>query len=87
MLKIVIEKPIQLIVVSAVPLILGSALWATMVENKGESAITTIPQKSKNTKNTVGDATWLTHGTKRQHNPESPKAIEATVLGLYFLEM
>ena len=47
MLIIVIEKPIQFTIVKAVPLSLEGAFRATKVENKGESAITTIPQKIK----------------------------------------
>ena len=45
----VIEKPIQLTMVNAVPLNSAGALFATKVENKGESAITTKPQKIRKT--------------------------------------
>ncbi len=47
MLKIVIENPIQFTIVSAVPLSFLGTFNATKVENRGEPAITTIPQKSK----------------------------------------
>ena len=40
-------NPIQFTMVNAVPLYFGMAFCATNVENKGESAITTIPQKIK----------------------------------------
>ena len=46
----VIENPIQFTMVKAVPLILASALFATKVENRGESAITTNPQKKRKLK-------------------------------------
>ena len=51
MLIMVIEKPIQFTMVKAVPLNLGIAFCATSVENKGESAMTTIPQNNKKPKN------------------------------------
>lgn len=47
MLTMVIEKPMQLTIVRAVPLSFFGALFATKVENRGESATTTIPQKIK----------------------------------------
>ena len=47
MLTMVIENPIQFTIVRAVPLNSGDALWATKVENRGESAMTTMPQKSR----------------------------------------
>ena len=47
-LRIVNEKPIQFVMVNKVPLLSDGAFCATKVENKGESAITTIPQKSRN---------------------------------------
>ena len=51
MLIIVMEKPIQFTMVNAVPFNFGMAFCATRVENKGESAMTTIPQNNKNPKN------------------------------------
>ncbi len=47
----VIKKPIQFTIVNAVPLISGVAFLLTKVDSRGESAITTIPQKSKNKTN------------------------------------
>ena len=45
------EKPIHVTIVIAVPLIDATAFWATIDENRGESAITTNPQKIKNKRN------------------------------------
>ena len=44
-LNMVILNPIQVTMVSAVPFDVGGALCATRLENIGESAITTNPQK------------------------------------------
>lgn len=44
----VMLKPIQFTMVKAVPLELAVAVFATRVENNGESAMTTKPQKIKN---------------------------------------
>jgi hypothetical protein len=44
MLKIVMENPMQLTIVKAVPFDSVGAFWATKVEKRGESAITAIPQ-------------------------------------------
>jgi hypothetical protein len=43
MLKIVMENPIQVTKVNAVPLYSGGAVCATNVENCGESEMTVIP--------------------------------------------
>lgn len=72
-LNMVMENPIQLTMVNAVPLIFTGALAATKVENCGESAMTTIPQKSKKEINKTGEK-FHTKGDKRQHNPESVRA-------------
>ena len=80
MLIIVIANPIQFTIVSAVPLIFGAALLATKVENKGESAITTIPQKSRNPTNMLKYGVVNTHGDTRQHKQERSNAIDAVVL-------
>jgi len=45
MLTIVMAKPIELTMVRPVALRESGADWATKVENIGESAITTMPQK------------------------------------------
>ena len=56
MLTIEMAKPIELTIVKAVPLNSDSALLATRVENKGESATTTIPQKIRNPTKIKADA-------------------------------
>lgn len=56
MLIIVMANPIQFTMVNAVPLFAASALPATSVENKGESAITTIPQNNKNPRSSKKEA-------------------------------
>ena len=43
----VIKKPIQFTMVNAVPFSFEFEFCATKVENRGESAITTNPQKNK----------------------------------------
>ena len=53
-LTIVIEKPMQLTMVSAVPLEVSGAACATSVEKSGESATTEIPQVKRNTIKTAG---------------------------------
>ena len=69
MLTIVIAKPIELIIVSAVPLVSGSVFVATKVENSGESAITTSPQNDKKLTKTIGLLEKI-KGDTRQHSPD-----------------
>lgn len=80
MLTMVMAKPIQLTMVNAVPLSSGMAFWATKVENKGESAITTIPQNTKKTKKSSRFPVKKTMGSKRQQHPESKRAVRAVFL-------
>lgn len=54
MLKMVMVKPMEFTMVSAVPFVSAEALWATNVENKGESPMTTNPQKAKKVIKIVG---------------------------------
>ena len=75
----VIEKPIQFTMVKAVPLSFLGAFCATKVENSGESAITTIPQKSKKSTKVVSFATIKKSGAAKQQIQES-KSIEKAVL-------
>ena len=78
MLTMVIANPIQLTTVSEVPLDSTGAFCATNVENKGESAMTTNPQKNKKTKKTELED-WLKNtGDKRQHNPDKLNAPSAS---------
>lgn len=48
-LIIVMANPRQFTIVKAVPFTAGAARCATNVEKSGESAMTTIPQKMRNT--------------------------------------
>jgi hypothetical protein len=60
------EKPIELTMVRAVPLDSSLAFCAMRVENKGESAITTKPQKIRNIKNTIPDPNLKIRGDIKQ---------------------
>ena len=79
MLRMVIEKPMQFTIVIAVPLSVSGAFCAIKVENSGESAITTIPQKSKKSTKIVSFATRKKSGAIKQQIQES-KSIEKAVL-------
>ena len=79
MLMIVIEKPMQVIMVREVPLICATAFCATRVENKGESAITTNPQKIKNARNGIAGR-WKTRGDMIQQHPDKNRAVKAVFL-------
>ena len=70
MLIIVIANPIEFTIVNAVPLVSGSVFVATRVENKGESAITTNPQKIKKLTKIKG-LLENTKGEIRQHKPDN----------------
>ena len=76
-LIIVIEKPMELTIVSAVPFISAGAFWATSVEKRGESAMTTIPQKSKKITNRISNSTANIKGEMRQHPQDKSKAMNA----------
>lgn len=77
---IVMAKPMLLTIVSAVPLVSGSVLCATRVENNGESAITTIPQKSRKANNSKSEFPLIISGETRQHKPDKNKAKAAVFL-------
>ena len=79
-LTMVIAKPIQLTMVSAVPFSSAGAFWATRVENNGESAITTMPQNIRNPTNKLGDPLSKTIGETKQHAPDKNNAIKAVRL-------
>ena len=74
MLTIVIENPIQLTIVSAVPFVSDAALCATKVENIGESAITTMPQKKRNAMNTIVLGVVMMGGEIKQDKTENERA-------------
>ena len=77
-LIIVNEKPRQLVMVNKVPLLSIGAFWATNVENKGESAMTTIPQKIRKKNNTVWCEYAISRGEIRQQMHDKNKADTAT---------
>ena len=68
-LTIVMLKPMQVTIVSAVPLYAGSAFCATMAENCGESDTTVIPQVSRK-KMKTGKGAFTRKSERMQHRPE-----------------
>ena len=73
----VMENPIQFTIVSDVPRDSSGALWATSVENKGESAITTNPQKKRNASIKITELFNKNRGERMQQKQESNKEVEA----------
>ena len=73
----VIAKPIQFTMVSEVPLVLSGAFCATSVENKGESAITTHPQKKRKQSKPATGAFTNISGESKQQEPDKNKQIDA----------
>ena len=82
----VTENPIQFTTVSAVPLYSAGAFCATRVENNGESAMTTNPQKIKKANKRKKELDKKTSGERRQHKPEQNKAEAAIFLVPHFWE-
>ena len=78
----VIANPIQFTIVKAVPLYFGIAFCATNVENKGESAMTTIPQKIKKLSSMNSEFTKRIKGDIKQQRHDNSKAVNATFLVL-----
>ena len=87
MLKMVIEKPMQLTRVSNEPFTSGGAFWAMSVENMGESTITIILQKTRNTISPVLEPLLNNSGDVMQHTQDSNKAKEAVFLTPMLCEM
>ena len=56
------------------PLYWTAALFATRLENKGESAMTTILQKTKKLMSAVGEAIPNTKGDTKQQSADIVKA-------------
>src|SRR5215211_691213 len=77
MLMMVIENPIQLTIVSEVPLSSAGAFWATRVENRGESAMTTKLQKNRKVISVGNELLKSNNGESRQHTQESDRAMVA----------
>ena len=67
----VIEKPIQFTIVSAVPFISAGAFWATSVEKSGESAMTTIPQNIKKPMKKDSEDDLNKSGDSKQHRQDN----------------
>ena len=79
MLIIVMPNPMQFTSVNAEALFSTGALWAIIVENWGESVITTAPQKSIKA-NTIHGCIVKNSGDNRQHIPDAARANMATFL-------
>ena len=77
MLIIVNEKPIQLTMVKAVPMDCTSQFWATIVEKRGESAITAIPQIISNVIKMGVELIIKNIGESRQQRPDMVNAKKA----------
>src|SRR5258708_34436731 len=77
MLRMVIEKPMQFAMVSAEPTSSRGAFAAFSAESWGESPTTTIPQNSKNARNS-GVGAWNASGDSTQHRPDASSCAKAT---------
>jgi hypothetical protein len=86
MLKIVMANPMQFTMVKAVPLYSRTELCATSVENNGESAITTMPQKIRKLWKTMGVAKTKKSGDNRQQQQLLANAAVATGFAPHFWE-
>ena len=75
----VIAKPILFTMVSAVPFDSAKVLFATKVENKGESAITTMPQKVRIPIKIRLESIKKNKGEKTQHTQDKNKASVAVL--------
>ena len=80
----VIEKPTQFTMVSAVPLSFSGTFCATKVENNGESAMTTIPQKSRKRIKSISFSMRKKKGAHKQQAQESIKQLKAIFFVPYF---
>lgn len=80
MLTMVMENPTLFTIVRDVPRVSGGALCATKVEKRGESAITTRPQKNKKAMNTAGDTANRNRGEARQQTHDNNNASVANFL-------
>ena len=80
MLTMVIANPMQLTIVSDVPLAAAGALRATNVENKGESAATVSPHTKRKVIRAPGAAANRNSGDTRQHMQDSTSDKLATFI-------
>lgn len=83
----VIPKPIEFTIVSEVPFESEGALWATRVENMGESAVTANPHINRKIMRLGKDCCMIKNGDSKQQTPEIVKAIVAIVFGAIFCEI
>jgi len=86
MLTIVIANPIQFTIVNEVPRDSSGAFCAITVENRGESAITTRPQKNKNRSNTESTPLNRNSGENKQQRQERNSDTVAIFFGGNFCE-
>ena len=61
-----------------VPLDCSGAFWATRVENKGESAMTTTPQKNRKAIKAEDDGLDKKKGEAKQHRQDNVSELVAT---------
>src|SRR5690606_26028676 len=83
----VIAKPIELTMVRAVPRDSPSALFATRVENRGESATTTAPQRRRNIMRSTAELWKNMRGESRQQIALIARAVAAVFLVPRFREI
>ena len=83
----VMAKPMQFTIVSAVPLDAGSVCFATSVLNNGESAMTTIPQNNRKERLTNAEVCPTIKGDKRQQSPEQNNAVAAVAFSPILAEI
>ena len=76
----------QFTIVKAVPRRTSGALRATSVENSGESAMTTMPQKKRKRISAVSEVPPRNNGEDKQHKKDSNRESVAIVFGLNFCE-
>src|SRR5258708_36753820 len=76
----VIEKPIPFTIDSDVPLESSGAFCATNVENKGESAITTNPQKERKLISVETELLNKNNGETQQHKHDKNNEMVAIFL-------
>ena len=70
-------KPIQFTIVNEVPLDSSATFCATSVENNGESAMTTNPQKNKKPTNTIEELLNKNKGESKQQQQDKNNATVA----------
>ena len=85
MLMMVIKKPIDVLIVKAVPFDSGGAECATNVENCGESVVTEIPHTNIIVRKKIKD-NWNKKGDSRQQIKEIASALKAIFLFVKYCE-